>query len=33
MQYLRSFSLASEADEVDFVLSSASYKLDMDFYS
>jgi predicted ATPase len=33
MQYLRSFSLASEADEVDFVLSSASYKLDMACYS
>ena len=33
MQYLRSFSLASEDDEVDFVLSSASYKLDMACYS
>ena len=33
MQYLRSFCLASEDDEVDFVLSSASYKLDMSCYS
>ena len=33
MQYLKSFSLASEDDEVDFVLSSASYKLDMACYS
>ena len=33
MQYLKSFSLASENDEVDFVMSSASYKLDMACYS
>ena len=34
MQYLRSFSLASEQDEVDFILSPrASYQLDMACYS
>ena len=33
MQYLRSFSLASESDEVDFMLSNASYQLDMACYS
>jgi predicted ATPase len=34
MQYLRSFSLASESDEVDFMLSpKASYQLDMACYS
>ena len=34
MQYLRSFSLASEQDEVDFILSpKASYQLDMACYS
>ena len=33
MQYLRSFSLASESDEVDFMFSNASYQLDMACYS
>ena len=33
MQYLKSFSLASENDEVDFMLSNASYRLDMACYS
>ncbi len=32
MQYLTSFSLASELDELNFVLSSYSYKLDMACY-
>ena len=33
MQYLRSFKLASEKDELDFVFSSASYVHDMECYS